>query len=100
MIKIFLELITRNFIALSYLKAENINKKLLNEKIINFKIGKEADFTVLDPESTPLMSYRMQNCKSLEERLAVIVLLGDDRAILATYANGHCVHDRDIDEES
>ena len=66
----------------------------------NFKIGKEADFTVLDPESTPLMSYRMQNCKSLEERLAVIVLLGDDRAILATYANGHCVHDRDIDEES
>ena len=66
----------------------------------NFKIGKEADFTVLDPESTPLMSYRMQNCKSLEERLAVIVLLGDDRAILATYANGHCVHHRDIDEES
>ncbi|GIS24624.1 MAG: hypothetical protein CM15mP125_3110 [Gammaproteobacteria bacterium] len=48
----------------------------------------------------PLMSYRMQNCKSLEERLAVIVLLGDDRAISATYASGHCVHYRDIGEES
>ena len=55
MIKIFLELITRNFIALSYLKAENINKKLLNEKIINFKIGKEKQIAELIFKS--LVSY-------------------------------------------
>ena len=55
MIKIFLELITRNFIALSYLKAENINKKLLNEKIINFKIGNEKQIAELIYKS--LVSY-------------------------------------------
>ena len=65
----------------------------------NFIIGKEADFIVLDPEATPLMKYRMQNCKSLQEMLFVIAMLGDDRAVTATYANGRCVHLRDTDEE-
>ena len=66
----------------------------------NFEIGKEADFLILDPESTPLMKYRMRSCKSLLETLFVMALLGDDRAVLATYANGCCAHHRDIVEET
>ena len=65
----------------------------------NFKIGKEADFIVLDPESTPIMRYRKQHCESLQEMLFGIALLGDDRAVSATYANGQCVHRRDSDEK-
>ena len=42
----------------------------------NFKIGKEADFIVLDPESTPIMRYRTQHCESLQEMLFGIALLG------------------------
>jgi guanine deaminase len=65
----------------------------------NFKIGKEADFIVLDPESTPIMRYRKQHCDSLQEMLFGIALLGDDRAVSATYAIGQCVHRRDSDEK-
>jgi guanine deaminase len=31
------------------------------------------------------------HCDSLEERLFVLALLGDDRAIAATYSAGRCV---------
>ena len=54
--------------------------------------GMEADFVVLDLAPTPLVSYRMQFCRDLEEALAVLIMLGDDRAVCATYAGGRPVH--------
>jgi guanine deaminase len=60
----------------------------------NFAVGAEADFIVLDPKATPLLERRTTRCDSLEELLFAIALLGDDRAVAATYAAGAQVHQR------
>ena len=60
----------------------------LENQIGNFDPGKEADFVVLDYHATPLMKRRMQHCHHLLERLFVFSMLGDDRAIRATYVMG------------
>ncbi|MFN2260997.1 MAG: guanine deaminase [Psychroflexus sp.] len=60
----------------------------LDEFIGNFETGKEADFVVLDLQSTDLLKFRLQQCKTLEERLFVLQILGDDRSIFQTYIKG------------
>ncbi len=60
----------------------------------NFVAGTEADFIVVDPKATPLLERRTTRCDSLEELLFALALLGDDRAIAATYAAGVQVHQR------
>ena len=70
------------------------NALYLNDKLGNFLPGKDADFLVLDYNATPLMSYRMQQAKSLEERLFALTMLGDDRAVKETFAAGVSVHQR------
>ena len=66
----------------------------LEGTIGSFAIGAEADFIVLDPKATPLMARRSSHCNSLEEQLFALALLGDDRAVRATYAAGAKVHER------
>lgn len=66
----------------------------LEGTIGNFVAGAEADFIVLDPKSTPLLARRTERCDNLEELLFALALLGDDRAIDATYACGRQVHQR------
>ena len=66
----------------------------LADLVGNFAPGKEADFVVLDKACTPLMDFRMQQCKDLFEQLFVFSMLGDDRAVQATYAAGRKVHQR------
>jgi guanine deaminase len=53
--------------------------------------GMEADFLVLDPAATPLMARRTAG-KGLAERLFALQMLGDDRAIHATYVAGRLAH--------
>jgi guanine deaminase len=67
----------------------------LEGTIGNFAAGAEADFIVLDPKATPLLARRTAGAESLEEILFALALLGDDRAIRATYAAGRLVHDRE-----
>lgn len=67
----------------------------LDDKIGNFESGKDADFVVLDYNATPLISYRMQQAKTLDEKLFALTMLGDDRAIKETFAAGQSVHRRD-----
>ena len=67
----------------------------LDDKIGNFESGKDADFVVLDYNATPLISYRMQQAKTLDEKLFALTMLGDDRAIKETFAAGVSVHARD-----
>jgi guanine deaminase len=67
----------------------------LEGTIGSFAVGAEADFIVLDPQSTPLLARRSSHCNSLEEQLFALALLGDDRAIQATYAAGSKVHERE-----
>lgn len=66
------------------------NAKALSwaEKIGNFEVGKEADFVILDLNSTPLLKDKMARANSLEEKLFNLMILGDDRAIEATYILG------------
>ncbi|MGK0405873.1 MAG: guanine deaminase [Oleispira sp.] len=72
----------------------------LEDKIGSFKIGNEADFAVLDFNSTPLMALKQGKCKTLAEKLFAMIILGDDRAVQATYVAGNCVHDRDVTTHS
>ncbi|MDH0095960.1 guanine deaminase [Ectopseudomonas hydrolytica] len=71
------------------------NALYLDDKLGNFLPGKDADFLVLDYNATPLMSYRMQQARSLEERLFALTMLGDDRAVKETFATGVSVHQRE-----
>ena len=67
----------------------------LDRHIGNLAPGKEADFIVIDPESTPLMARRMRTATSLRERLFILMTLGDDRAVSATYVLGKLAHQRE-----
>ncbi|HTH74238.1 MAG TPA: guanine deaminase [Trinickia sp.] len=66
----------------------------LEETVGTLRPGSEADFIVLDPEATPLLARRTALAQSPEEWLFAFAMLGDDRAIDATYAAGQCVHRR------
>ena len=67
----------------------------LESTIGNFASGTEADFIVLDPEATPLLARRTTRTESLEELLFAFALLGDDRAVEATYSGGRRIHARE-----
>jgi guanine deaminase len=60
----------------------------LDDRLGNFASGKPADFVVLDPGATPLMARRMATAEGLVEELFVLMMLGDDRAVAATYVMG------------
>jgi len=66
----------------------------LEDKIGSIATGMEADLVVLDLKSTPLIEYRMRYCRDLEEALFVQMIMGDDRAVLATYVAGKLAHRR------
>lgn len=60
----------------------------LDGEIGNFLPGKEADFVVLDPAASPLLARRTAHADSLAERLFVLMTLGDDRCVAATWVLG------------
>jgi guanine deaminase len=64
----------------------------LDGHIGSFEPGKEADFVVLDPESSALRARRNRLSASFEERLFMLMMLGDDRAVHATYVMGECAY--------
>ncbi len=63
----------------------------LDEKIGNFLPGKEADFIVLNFTSTPLLTRRLAQAKDLHDKLFALMMLGDERAVTATYILGEKV---------
>ncbi|MDT2020848.1 guanine deaminase [Methylocella sp. CPCC 101449] len=66
-----------------------------DQHIGSIEAGKDADLTVLDFLATPLLAERESYARSLDERLFILMTLGDDRAIKATYVAGRKVHTRD-----
>lgn len=60
----------------------------LDHKIGNFETGKEADFIIINLNSTDIMSRRMKLIENIQQQLFVLMILGDDRAIHATYIFG------------
>ncbi len=63
----------------------------METEIGSLEVGRYADLVVLDSAATPAMAHRMERCESLEEELFVLLTLGDDRAIAATYIQGRAI---------
>jgi guanine deaminase len=71
----------------------------LDDHLGNFTVGKEADFVVLDWQATPVMKLRNPvatavSLDDLAEKAFAMLLLGDDRAIVATYIAGALAYHR------
>jgi guanine deaminase len=60
----------------------------LDSKIGTFLPGREADFTVLNFNATPLIERRVAMSDTLEERLFTLMMLGDERSISGTHLMG------------
>ncbi len=60
----------------------------MEDKIGNLAVGMEADLVVLDLESTPEIAQRSARANDLWEALFPTIMMGDDRAIAATWING------------
>jgi guanine deaminase len=54
----------------------------------NFEPGREADFIVLRADATPLLARRMAQAETIAQRLFLLMTLGDERAVEATYLMG------------
>jgi guanine deaminase len=67
----------------------------LGDRLGQVAPGMEADLVVLDPAATPLLRFRSRFARDLLERLFVLMILGDDRAVRATWVSGRPVYDRD-----
>jgi guanine deaminase len=57
--------------------------------------GKSADFLVLDLKATPLIALRSGRAESIEDLLAGLIFMGDDRVVKSAYIAGQEVSSRD-----
>lgn len=64
----------------------------IDNKVGNFRAGKEADFVVLNWAATDLQKLRYQHSTTLEDKLFALMMLGDDRNIDSTYVAGELVY--------
>jgi guanine deaminase len=71
----------------------------LQDRLGNFESGKEADLIVLDPAATPVMRFRNgidlpQSLAGMCDRAFSLIIMGDDRAIHATYIMGELAYQK------
>lgn len=55
----------------------------------SIEAGKSADFLVLDLHATPLVSLRSDRASSIEDLLAGLIFMGDDRVVKTRFIAGH-----------
>lgn len=68
----------------------------LDDHVGTLAAGRYGDIVVLDPRATPAMAHRAETVEgSLEEELFILMTLGDDRAVSATYVAGEKLHSLD-----
>lgn len=60
----------------------------LDDKIGNFKKGKEADFILIDSSKNDVLADRLKVASNIDEELFAILFLGDDRIIDSVYLMG------------
>lgn len=68
----------------------------LADEVGSLDPGKWADIAVIDPKATDVLASRQELSQSLEDVLFALAILGDDRAIRATYVAGKKVHERRV----
>jgi guanine deaminase len=70
------------------------NAELLGfeDEIGSLDQGAYADLVVLDPQATPVLASRHELSRSLDDVLFALMILGDERAVRATYVAGRAVH--------
>jgi len=66
----------------------------LAQRIGNLAPGMEADLAVIDLASTPAIAQRAARANDLWELVFPTIMMGDDRAIRATWVGGRCRVDR------
>jgi guanine deaminase len=70
----------------------NARRLQLDREIGSLEPGKWADLVVLDPWATPVLANRQEVSETLEDVLFSLIILGDDRAVRATYVAGRRLH--------
>ena len=81
--------------ALHWLTLGNAEALGLADEIGSVAPGRYADLVVLDARATPAMAHRMESVGDrLEDELFILLTLGDDRAVAATYLQGTRAHAR------
>ena len=60
----------------------------LDSEIGTLAQGSWADLVVLDSKATPALAHRVETAARLEDELFALMILGDDRAVRATYVQG------------
>jgi len=63
----------------------------LDDKIGNLTAGIEADLVVLDLAATPAIAQRSERADDFWEQVFPTIMMGDDRAVVATWINGSAV---------
>jgi guanine deaminase len=66
----------------------------LDDKIGNFAIGKEADFTLINLSPTAIQASRQAQANSLDDTLFALMMLGDEHNIERTYSMGNLMFER------
>ena len=66
----------------------------LDDETGSLEPGKSADFLVIDPHGTPLLSMRTGRAASLVDLLAGLIFMGDDRAVQRSVIAGRIVSER------
>lgn len=71
---------------------QNARALRIDKETGSLDVGKYADIVVLDPEATVVLKARHALSNSIEDVLFALALLGDDRAVAATYVAGQRLH--------
>jgi guanine deaminase len=67
----------------------------LHHRVGGIAPGLEADLVLLDLCATPLLAQRVRHADDLDDVLFALIMLGDDRAVRATWVAGQLVHRRE-----
>ena len=61
-------------------------------KVSTFAAGEGADFVVVDSMSAPMTARRLSRTDDVSEKFFALLMMGDDRAVSATYLMGEPVY--------
>ena len=64
----------------------------IDDKVGSFKVGKEADFIVIDPDASSYLKYRREKVDDVFELLFILMTLGSEVNITATYILGEAAY--------